>query len=81
MSEKVILQLGDIIQLHAPTNMNYHDKRFFVESRDNKKITLILLWGWVSDFSIYSNFKKMIYFLFATTSEKTFKTLYSFFES
>ena len=41
MSDKVILRLGDIIQLHAPTNMNYHDKRFFVESRDNKKITLI----------------------------------------
>jgi len=41
MSEKVILQLGDIIQLHAPTNMNYHDKRFFVESLDNKKISLI----------------------------------------
>ena len=41
MSEKVILQLRDIIELHAPTNMNYHNKKYLVESIDNGKIVLV----------------------------------------
>ena len=41
MSEKVIIQLGDIIEIHAPTNMNYHDKKYLVQSVDSEKIKLI----------------------------------------
>ena len=41
MSEKVILQLRDIIEIHAPTNMSYHNKKYLVDSIDDGKIILI----------------------------------------
>ena len=41
MSEKVILQLRDIIEIHAPTNMTYHNKKYLVDSIDDGKIILI----------------------------------------
>ena len=35
------LQLGDIIQLNAPSNIDLHDKQFFIKFINNNKIELI----------------------------------------
>ena len=41
MSEKVKLQLGDVILLHAPTNSNFNDNTYFIQYLDHNKIVLL----------------------------------------
>ena len=39
--DKINLQLGDIIQIDAPTNLNYHNKIYYINYIDKSKIKII----------------------------------------
>jgi hypothetical protein len=41
MTDKIFLQLGDIIQLNAPTNSIYHNNNYFIQYLDSSRIILI----------------------------------------
>ena len=41
MSNKVILQLGDIIKLYAPSNIDYDNNTFYIDYLDNSRINII----------------------------------------
>lgn len=40
-SEKYNLQYGDIIQIDSPTNLELHEKIFFINFINSNKITLL----------------------------------------
>ena len=41
MESNISLQLGDIIEIQSPANLELHDRQYFIEYIDNEKIILM----------------------------------------
>ena len=41
MPENIVLKLGDIIQIYAPNNTNYHDKKYYIQFMGEDRMELI----------------------------------------